>query len=89
MSQNVKKPQKTTTINGDWVADLVGSIGQYIFFETKDGVSRNGRLTCIHTRDFLWNGKKVSLPFEIELNGDVYDSVPIDRLTKLGLVELP
>jgi hypothetical protein len=80
--------QKTTTISGDWIVDLVHSVGQYIRFETTDGVFRKGRLSSVKMRDFLWNGKKISIPVAIELDGDSADATPFDRLASFGLEEL-
>lgn len=77
---------KTSTIRGKWIDDLVRAIGQHIRIETRDGLEREGRLSGIQARTIKWNGKDVDLPEDIELNGDSYDRIPLDRIASFEVL---
>ena len=56
---------------GKLVDEICNSTGKYIKLETGDGVNREGKLTKIELRKFMYNGRAVCLPSGIELNDDV------------------
>ena len=74
------------TIRGQWIDELVSNVGQFIKLETSDGMEREGRLSGLKSRTIKWDGKDVEIICELELNGDPYDSVPLDRITVLELI---
>lgn len=76
---------KKTICTGDWIDDMVGSIGSYVVMRTTEGVERSGRISGFQMRQFIYNGEKTDVPSEIELNGDPYDRVPIDRLESIRI----
>jgi hypothetical protein len=67
-------------IDGEWIDSLVASTGSMVNLETIDGASRTGMLTGLRTQQIKWNGQKVLLPTELELNGDPNDLIQISRL---------
>jgi len=75
-----------TTIRGKWIDDLVGNVGQYVSIETSDGMEREGQLSGLKSRTLNFNGAPVEIITELEINGDPYDSIPLDRISKLNLV---
>lgn len=83
-----KSSLKMTTISGEWIDEIVASVGQHIRLETHDGIVREGRLSSLTTREMLWNGKQVLIPIECELNGDVYDTVSLERIRTIGLIQV-
>lgn len=74
------------TIKGKWIDELVGSTGQYIQLETHDGMIREGRLSGLQSRSIKWNGSDVEILTALELNGDPYDQIPLDRVLSLELL---
>ncbi|MGW8177314.1 MAG: hypothetical protein ACWGQW_00735 [bacterium] len=74
------------TIKGKWIDELVHNVGQFIRLETSDGIDREGRLSGLKSRSIKWNGEEVEIITELELNGDPYDSVPLDRISELELI---
>lgn len=74
------------TIKGKWIDELVRNVGQFIRLETSDGIDREGRLSGLKSRSIKWNGEEVEIITELELNGDPYDSVPLDRISELELI---
>ena len=74
------------TIRGAWIDELVGSTGQYVRLETRDGVIREGRLSGLGSRTLMWNGKPVEILEDIELNGDCFDKISLDRIATFELV---
>jgi hypothetical protein len=76
----------TATVKGKWIDELVESIGQFVKMETSDGMEREGRLSGLKSRTLKWEGDEVEIVTELELNGDPYDSVPLDRITTLDLI---
>jgi hypothetical protein len=52
---------------------------------TTEGVERCGRISGFELRSFKFNGELVDIPSEIELNGDPYDRVPMDRLESIKI----
>jgi hypothetical protein len=77
--------KKTKICTGEWIDELVSSIGSYVVMRTTEGVERSGRISGFELRSFRFNDKLVDIPFEIELNGDPYDRVPIDRLESIKI----
>lgn len=75
-----------TTVSGEWIDEIVAATGQYIRLETTDGIRRQGRLSGLRTRELKWEGRKVLIPTEVELNGDPNDSVPLDRIATMELM---
>ncbi len=71
---------------GKWIDEMVGSIEKYVNLETLDGTYRDGKVTGFTFREFEFNGEKVGIPQEIELNGDPTDRIPIDRIRSLVIV---
>lgn len=80
----MKKTMKMTC-TGEWIDDLIGSIGSYAVMTTTEGIERSGRISGFQMRQFIYNGEKTDVPLEIELNGDPYDRVPIDRLENIRI----
>jgi hypothetical protein len=68
---------------GNWLNELADTVGRYISLETLDGMRREGRLSSINMRSIKWNGRSVDVLVELELNGDVYDVVPLNRISFL------
>lgn len=68
---------------GNWLNELADTVGRYISLETLDGMRREGRLSGINMRSIKWNGRPVDILVELELNGDVYDVVPLNRISFL------
>ncbi len=77
----------TTTMNGDWLAELQDLEGQYIWLETMEGVRREGQLSKIAVREVEFNDRKVALPAGLELNGDHFDTVPFQLIRRFGAVD--
>ena len=77
--------KKTKICNGEWIDKLMSSIGSFVVMRTSEGVERCGRISGFKMRNFEFNGKLVDIPSEIELNGDPYDRVPIDRLESIKI----
>ncbi len=71
---------KSKTIRGAWIDELVESTGQYVRLETRDGVRREGRLSGLGSRTILWNGKSVEILEDVELNGDCFDKIALNRI---------
>jgi hypothetical protein len=78
-----KKTMRICT--GEWIDKLVSSIGDYVVMRTTEGVERCGRISGFELRSFKFNGELVDIPSEIELNGDPYDRVPMDRLESIKI----
>jgi len=73
-------------ISGSWIDDMVESVGKHISLETKDGVVREGRMTGLSSMTLVWNNENVEILTEVELNGDPYDRVPLDRIKEITLI---
>jgi len=78
--------ERLILINGWWISALVSEVGNYISFETTDGLIREGKLTGLRSQSLIWNCENVEIITEIEMNGDPYDTVPINRIKKIELV---
>lgn len=78
--------KKTMKVTGEWIDQIVAATGQYIRLETSDGIRREGRLSGLRTRELKWEGAKVLIPIEVELNGDPNDTVPLDRVAIIELL---
>ncbi len=77
---------KQKVIRGLWIDELVHTIGQYIRLETTDGIVREGRMSGLQSRQLRWNGEPVEILTELELNGDPFDRVPLDRIAILEVL---
>ena len=71
--------------SGEWIAKLLTSVGSYANLMTTDGIERGGRITGFALRSFVFNGKRIDVPIEIELNGDPNDRIPLDRISQLDV----
>jgi hypothetical protein len=71
--------------SGDWIVRLLTSVDSYANLVTTDGIERGGRITGFQLRSFIFNGKKIDVPTEIELNGDPNDRIPLDRIAQLDV----
>ena len=68
---------------GEWIDVLMASVGKYMELETSDGLFRQGKITGFRFRDFQFDGHKVLVPTEVEINGDPNDRVPLDRISHI------
>ena len=73
-------------IRGKWIDEMVGNVGQYISIETSDGMVREGRLSGMKSRELELNGKPVEILTELELNGDLYDTIPLERIARINVL---
>jgi hypothetical protein len=64
----------------DWSIDLDSFIGRAGSLLTLDGTYRQGRISAIKMRSLELAGETVQWPEAIELNGDLEDLIPFDRL---------
>jgi len=78
--------KKKATISGGWIDTMVENVGNHITLETTDGVVREGRMTGLSSQSLLWDGSPVEILTEVELNGDPYDTVPINRIKSIELI---
>jgi hypothetical protein len=72
-------------IDQNWVDRLVADLGKNVNLVTVDGVVRYGKLTGFGTRSFVYNGKKIEMVHDIELNGDPSDRIELGRLEKVDI----
>ena len=70
---------------GRWVNEVMDSVGRFFVLETTDGVKREGTISGLACREMIFNGDKVQMPIEIEVNGDAGDRIPLDRLYYLNI----
>lgn len=70
---------------GQWIDELVGSVGEFTDLETTDGVRREGRISGFQMKKMVFNGIDVDIPIEVELNGDPNDRIPISRIGKINI----
>lgn len=68
-----------------WIDEINRSIGKNFQLETTDGVVRHGRITGLTHKEFKYNDENVTMPTEIEVNGDPNDRIPLDRLNSLKI----
>ena len=67
----------------EWMDHLVDSVDKFFNLETSDGVTREGRISGFSFRELEYNEEVVSIPTEIEVNGDANDRIPVDRIINL------
>ena len=72
---------------GKWIDQLMSAVGKYVHLETKDGLSRSGKLTGYRTTDIVFNGEKGPIVTELALNNDPTDSLPISQLRSIEIDE--
>lgn len=70
---------------GEWMDAVAASVGKFIHIETGDGVSREGKLTGLRTREIIMNGKPVDMPIAIELNGDPNDFIDFEVIFRFDI----
>lgn len=68
-----------------WMKQIGDSIDKFMNLETTDGIYRKGKITGLVCRDIEFNGQKVSVPVEIEINKDPQDLIPIDRILRMNV----
>jgi len=74
-------------IIGNWIDELVYSVNKHIELETSDGIRREGKLTGLQSKTIKFNEKDVEIITELQLNGDIYDLIPIVRINSFKIVE--
>jgi len=77
-----KRPQ----IRGQWIDEMVHSVGQFVSLETNDGAVREGRLSGLQSKTLDWNGAHVEILTGVELNGDIYDVIEINHIASIRLI---
>ena len=75
----------TKIMTGQWIDEMIKSVGEYVHLETTDGIQREGRITGFEMRHLMFNEIGVDIPTEIELNGDPNDRVPVERISKINI----
>lgn len=65
--------------------DLGGMVDQFAELETHDGIVREGRISRVLHGSIEINGKPISLPKAIELNGDVGDVIDFVLIRRMKL----
>lgn len=70
---------------GAWIDTVYEGVGKFANIETNEGVTRSGKLTGIRTRTIDFNGEKVEIVVEVELNGDPTDTLFIHSLSKFNI----
>ncbi len=71
---------------GAWIDELMEGVGHvYVNLETSHGVVRSGKLSGLRNREITWNGEKLQLPIEVELNNDPTDTVPLHLVQKITI----
>jgi hypothetical protein len=68
-----------------WIELIDNSINKNFKLETTEGVVRQGKISGVSRKTFHLNGELVDFPFEIEINGDHNDRVPLDRLQSMTI----
>jgi hypothetical protein len=72
-------------VNNKWIDKLLASVNHYINLSTTDGIDRDGRISGFVMRSFVFNGQKIDVPTEIELNGDPNDKISLDRIASMDV----
>jgi len=72
-------------ISGNWIDALTTQVDKFITLETTDGVVRQGRMTGFGTQRIILDGSVIEVLVGIQLNGDLSDEVPINRLAKITI----
>lgn len=68
-----------------WMLDQVyNHVGEFVSLETKEGITREGRLSGLRMTKIKFNGEEVDVIDELELNGDPYDTIKLDRVASLN-----
>lgn len=85
MSKEVKKIEKVRL--GNWLDELKKAADEkrYVHFETKDGLSRSGRITGLRCSTMIFNGKRQDIIDEFELNGDNMDLIQFRALASIEI----
>lgn len=66
-----------------WIDHLASRVDSYVRLETSDGIRREGRLSGFGLRVLEFNGDRVDIITELELNGDPIDRIPLERVSKI------
>jgi hypothetical protein len=77
---------KKDLIDISWMEKLLGNLNEIINIETTDGIEREGRFSGVELRKIRYDKKDVEILVGLQLNGDTYDVVPIDRIGSLEIV---
>lgn len=64
---------------------MLSSTGRNVHLETHDGSRREGKITSFSFRTLVLNGVEAELPTELELNGDIMDTIPLIQIAKLDI----
>jgi hypothetical protein len=65
--------------------NLTKCVGKFMNLETIDGIPRKGKITAMVFRDIKFNDQHVSVPSEIQVNGDPHDLIEIGRIQNLNI----
>ena len=76
---------KETMKPGEWVETIVASIGEFFRLETTYGIRRSGKITGFTFRTFFLNDVLISMPIEIEVNGDPGDRITLDCVKTMSI----
>jgi hypothetical protein len=85
MENTALKLKKKKRTAGAWIDALVDGTGKFCNLETNEGLTRSGKLTSIRTKVILFNGEKVDVVYELELNGDPSDTLLVSSLAKINI----
>lgn len=80
-----QQPKKKKKSQGAWIDALYEGIGRNCYLETKEGITRSGKITGLRTKDITFNNERVAIVTELELNGDPTDTMTINSLAKLSI----
>ncbi len=82
---NSAERKRFSRVKGNWIDILLKGLHGPITLDTQDGVRREGRLSGFSMRTMRFNNVSIDVPTEIELNGDINDRVPLDRIIELSV----
>lgn len=78
-----------TTMAADWLNEVHGAVGSYVYLETVDGIRREGRLSGLRLKSVIFNGEERGVIHELELNGDPTDCVEFYRVASMEVEQVP
>lgn len=77
---------KTSIKSGvNLVSQLANCVGRNVWFETIDGIIREGKITDLKTKELIFNNNKASLVTDLIINNDSSDVVHINHLAKIEI----
>lgn len=77
--------KKKTKSPGKWIDDIMRGVGHFVRLETRDGISREGKISGLRTLNVKFNGVDRELPTAIELNGDNFDTVELITIQEITI----